>query len=99
MVDRGENKRVSPGSESMASMRLLFTAYLGDLAYSRKSIFRTRSIFVQGGRNGMQGVGFAHSTKEAGNDGGGKGRTCKPFLGQNISHTGGGRRWQMRSKE
>ncbi|QSQ08407.1 hypothetical protein H0A61_00729 [Koleobacter methoxysyntrophicus] len=43
----------------------------------------------------MQGVGFAHSTKEAGNDGGGKGRTCKPFLGQNISHTGDSRRWQM----
>jgi len=38
----------------------------------------------------MQGVGFARSTNEAGNDGGGKGRTCKPFLGQNISHTGGG---------
>ena len=40
----------------------------------------------------MQGVGFAHSTKEAGNDGGGKGRTYKPFLGQNISYTGGGRK-------
>ena len=38
------NKRVPPGSESMASMRELFTAYLGGLAYSRKSIYRTRSI-------------------------------------------------------
>jgi hypothetical protein len=28
----------------------------------------------------MQGVGFAHTTEEAGNDGGGKGRTYKPFL-------------------
>lgn len=44
MVDSGENKRVPSGSESTASMRLLFTAYLGDLAFSRKSIFRTRSI-------------------------------------------------------
>ena len=35
--------------------------------------------FIQGGRNGMQGVGFAHSANEAGNDGGGKGRTYKPF--------------------
>ena len=38
----------------------------------------------------MQGVGFAHSTEETGNDGGGKGRTHKSVLGQNISHTGGG---------
>jgi len=28
----------------------------------------------------MQGVGCAHITEEAGNDGGGKGRTYKPFL-------------------
>ena len=49
MVDRGENKRVSPGSESTASMRLLFTAYLGGLAYPRKSIFRTRSISSKAG--------------------------------------------------
>ena len=41
---KGENKRVPPGSESTASMRLLVTAYLGDLAYSRKGIFRARSI-------------------------------------------------------
>ncbi len=53
--------------------------------------FPHKEHFIQGGRNGMQGVGFAHSTKEAGNDGGGKGRTYKPFLGQNISHTGGGK--------
>ena len=41
---KSENKRVPPGSESMASMRLLITACLGDLAHPRKSIFRTRSI-------------------------------------------------------
>ena len=28
---------------------MLFTAYLGDLAYSRKSIFRTRSISSKAG--------------------------------------------------
>ena len=44
MVDSSENKRVPSGSESMASMRLLITAYLGDLAYPQKSILRTRSI-------------------------------------------------------
>jgi hypothetical protein len=49
LFDRGENKRVPSGSESMASMRLLFTAYLGDLAYSCKSIFRTRSISSKAG--------------------------------------------------
>ena len=90
MFDRGENERVPSGSESMASMRLLFASYLGDLAYSRKEYFQHKEHFVQGGRNGMQGVGFADSTKEVGNDDGGKGRTYKPFLGQNISHTGGG---------
>jgi len=35
--------------------------------------------FIQGDRNGMQGVGFAHSTEEACNESGGKGQTYKPF--------------------
>src|SRR5690554_1342645 len=56
-----------------------------------KEYFSHKEHFIQGERNGMQGVGFVHSTKEAGNNGGGKGRTYKPFLGQNIGHTGGGK--------
>lgn len=40
----------------------------------------------------MQGVGFAHSTYEACNEGGGKGQTYNPFPSQNIGHTGGDKR-------
>ena len=46
----------------------------------------------------MQGVGFAHSTDEAGNDGGGKGRTYKPFGIRNISRTGGGGKRTMENE-
>ena len=45
--------------------------------------------FVQGGGDGAQEVGLAHSTEEASNDRGGKGLTYKLLSKQNISHTGG----------
>jgi hypothetical protein len=38
----------------------------------------------------MQGVGFARSTNEAGNDGGGKGRTCNVLRTKHQPH----RRWR-----
>ncbi len=37
------------GLESTASMRKLFAAYLGDLAYPQRSICRTRSISSKAG--------------------------------------------------
>ena len=43
-IRNGKNKEVPSGSESMASLRLLFSAYLGGLASPRRSIFHTRSI-------------------------------------------------------
>ena len=44
LIRNGKNKQVPSGSESMASMRELFSTYLGGLARSRKSIVHTRSI-------------------------------------------------------
>ena len=44
LIRNGKNKQVPSGSESMASMRELFSTYLGGLAGSRKSIVHTRSI-------------------------------------------------------
>lgn len=44
LIRNGKNKYVPSGSESMASMRELFSTYLGGLTGSRKSIVHTRSI-------------------------------------------------------
>ncbi len=43
---------------SMASMRFLFTAYAGDLAYSRKSISHTSSISSKEGSDKMRPLGI-----------------------------------------
>lgn len=91
MVDNGKNKRVPSGSESMASMRLLLAAYLGDLAYSRESIFRTRSISSKAGETVCKGSDpLIVPTKPVMTVEGRGGHINRSFR-QNISHTGGGK--------
>ena len=57
-------------------------AYLGGLVRPQaESIRYAQGTFSQGIGKDVQEVGFAHTTDEADNDRGGKGRTYKPFCG------------------
>ena len=47
----------------------------------KQRVFDTQGTFSQGIGKDVQEVGFAHTTDEADNDRGGKGRTYKPFCG------------------